>query len=176
VEVVGNRFVPRPVSTARPVVRSEGKLGHLPLWEFRVRAAWELPEQVRKQRGSWKAPDRVYVTGFAVTNGSYFGDPGLLFTQKGVVLSAADPAPLIGGTRGLEAAKTFVEPHLLGLLDRRIDVTGVEMGCAIDEAAVWGIPYYDDGLTLRDGILGLELPGAALDEIGTLRAWWERRR
>ena len=115
------------------------------------------------------------MTGFALSNGFYFGDPGLIFTQRRVELSPGDPAPLLGGTRSLEEAKIFVEPHLLSLLDRRADVTGVEMSWTIDEAVVWGIPYYDDGRTLTDGILGCKLPGAALDEIGALRAWWERQ-
>jgi hypothetical protein len=142
---------------------------------LRVRAAWAWSGEARRDGAGWTAPDWVYVTAFLLSNGFYFGDPGLLFTQKRVQLSPGDPAPLLGGTRGLEAAKVFVEPHLLSLLDRRTDVTGVEMSCAIDEAILWAIPYYDDGLTLTDGILGCTLPGAALDEIGALRAWWERQ-
>jgi hypothetical protein len=173
-EVVEDRFVPRPVRTAQPSLRKDGRLCHLPLWAFRVRAAWEWPAETRRVGEGWKAPEWVYVTAFALTNGFYFGDPGLIFTQKRVELMPADPAPLIGGTRSLEEAKAFVEPHLLSLLDRRVDVTGVEMGCAIDEAVVWAVPYYDDGLTLTDGVVGLELPGAALEEIGALRVWWER--
>lgn len=76
----------------------------------------------------------------------------------------------------MEEAKLFVESHLLSILDRREDVTGVEVSCLIDEAVLWAIPYSDDGVTLTDGILGLTLPGAALDEIGALRTWWEGRR
>jgi hypothetical protein len=118
----------------------------------------------------------VYVTAFSLSNGFYFGDPGLVFTQKQLVLPRDETAPLIGATRSLEEAKAFVEPHILSLLDRRADVTGVELGCAIDEAVLCAVPYLDDGLTLMDGIVGLKLPGAALDEIGALRAWWEQRR
>jgi hypothetical protein len=70
-------------------------------------------------------PDWVYVTAFALSNGFYFGDPGLIFTQKRVELSLGDPAPLLGGTRSLEEAKVFVEPHLLSLLDRQADVSRV---------------------------------------------------
>jgi hypothetical protein len=117
----------------------------------------------------------VYVTAFALSNAFYFGDPGLIFTQKHVELAAADPAPLIGGTRSLDEARAFVEFHILSILDRRVDVTGVELHCVIDDAVLWGIPYYDDGLTLVDGILGLKMPSAALDEIDALRTWWERR-
>ena len=174
-EVVAGAFVSRPTQTARSVRPGPGRLCHLPLWGLRVRAAWERSGEVRGGNADWTAPDWVYVTGFALSNGFYFGDPGLIFTQRRVELSPGDPAPLLGGTRSLEEAKIFVEPHLLSLLDRRADVTGVEMSWTIDEAVVWGIPYYDDGRTLTDGILGCKLPGAALDEIGALRAWWERQ-
>jgi len=175
-EVVEGRFVSRRTLTAQLALRGDGRLGHLPFWGFRVRAAWEWPEKTRMGAAGWRAPDWVYVTAFALSNAFYFGDPGLIFTQKRIALTAGEAAPLIGGTRSLEEAKIFVEPHLLSLLDRRVDVTGLTMSCAIDEAVLCAIPYYDDGLTLADGILGLKLPGAALDEIGALRAWWGQRR
>ena len=141
-----------------------------------MRADWSRQDLDGPRAPAWTAPEWVYVTAFALSNGFYFGDPGLIFTQKRVALSQGDPAPVIGGTRGLEEAKVFVEPHLLGILDRREDVTGVQLSCVIDEAVLWAIPYSDDGITLSDGILGLKLPGAALDEIGALRAWWGERR
>ena len=141
-----------------------------------MRTHWSRRDQVAAAAPAWTAPEWVYVTAFALSNGFYFGDPGLIFTQKRVVLTPGDPAPVFGGTRGLEDAKVFVEPHLLSLLDRRQDVTGVELSCIIDEAVLWAIPYADDGIKLSDGILGLTLPGAALDEIGALRAWWGERR
>jgi len=111
--------------------------------------------------------DWVYVTGFALHNGFYFGDPGVIFTQKRVALTAAEPAPILGCTRGLEAAKAYIEPHLLTIMDRQVDVTGLELACTIGEAVLWGIPYYDEGDALCDGILGLRIPAAAVDEIGS---------
>ncbi len=175
-EVVDGRFVPRPAQTARPEIRCPGRVVHLPLWAFQVRTQWTRPDAAGTPPMGWRAPGWVYVTAFALSNGFYFGDPGLIFTQKGVALGAGDAGPLVGGTRGLEEAKRFVEPHILSLADRRADVTGAEVGCAIDAAVLWAVPYYDDGLTLVDAILGLKLPGAALDEIGALRAWWEKTR
>jgi hypothetical protein len=175
-EAVNGRFVARKVEAARPIVASAAPHTHLPLWGFRLRAHWSFPGQEAAAAIAWTAPEWVYVTAFALSNGFYFGDPGLIFTQRRLVLAPGDPAPIVGGTRGLEEAKVFVEPHLLSLLDRREDVTGVELSCVIDEAVLWAIPYADDGITLSDGILGLKLPGAALDEIGALRAWWGERR
>ena len=175
-EVVSGQFVGRQVRAARPLLPIATPRRHLPLWAFRVRAHWSCLDQEAAAATPWTAPEWVYVTAFALSNGFYFGDPGLIFTQRRVVLSQGDPAPVVGGTRGLEEAKIFVEPHLLSILDRREDVTGLELSCIIDEAVLWAIPYSDDGITLTDGILGLKLPGAALDEIGALRAWWEQRR
>ena len=175
-EAVNGRFVVRRLQVARPLQGNGIPRGHLPMWGFRVRADWSRLNEEGPAATAWTAPEWVYVTAFALSNGFYFGDPGLIFTQKRVVLSQGDPAPVIGGTRGLEEAKAFVEPHLLGILDRREDVTGVQLSCVIDEAVLWAIPYSDDGITLSDGILSLKLPGAALDEIGALRAWWGERR
>jgi hypothetical protein len=62
-----------------------------------------------------------------------------------------------------------VEPHLLRIIDRRVDVTGMELSCAIGEAVLWGLPFFDEGDALRDGILGLKLPVAAVDELGAIR-------
>lgn len=175
-EVAEGKFVLRRGQTARATLRAPGRLIHLPVWAFRVRVSFTWTQPAANGATVWSAPEWVYVTAFALSNGFYFGDPGLMLTQRRVVLAAGDPAPLIGGTRTLEEASAFVEPHLLSLLDRRVDVTGVAVICAIDEAVIWAVPYYDDGLTLVDGILGLKLPGAALDEIGAVRMWWEQRR
>jgi hypothetical protein len=174
-EVTDGRFVARRVVTAAPALPAGAGFRHLPLWAFRVRADWTWPEPGTGGVTAWQSPEWVYVTAFALSNGFYFGDPGLIFTQKRVALKTGESAPLVGGTRGLEEAKAFVEPHILSLLDRRVDVTGVELGCVIDDVVLWAIPYADDGLTLTDGILGVKLPGAALDEIGALRAWWEEQ-
>jgi hypothetical protein len=73
-------------------------------------------------------------------------------------------------TRSLDEAKTYVEPHILAIIDRRVDVTGMELSCAIGEAVLWGISFFDEGDVLRDGILGLKIPAAALDELGAIRA------
>ncbi|MEK7220745.1 MAG: hypothetical protein AAB253_06065, partial [candidate division NC10 bacterium] len=72
--------------------------------------------------------------------------------------------------RGAAGAQTAPEPHLLMIIDRRVDVTGLELSCAIGEALLWGVPFFDEGDTLRDAILGLKIPAAAVDELGAIRA------
>jgi len=57
-----------------------------------------------------------------------------------------------------------------------VDVTDIRLTCTTGEAVLWGVPFYDDGMSLVDGILGLKISAAAVDQIGALRAWWEGRR
>ncbi len=170
-EVVGERFVERRGSVAQAALRPEGAIVYLPLWAFRVSYAmhWEDRERDALAR-TLPVVEWVYVTAFELHNASYFGDPGQIFTEKRVRLEAGPPTRVVGCTRSLEEAKAYVEPHLLTIIDRRVDVTGLELSSAIGDVLLWGIPYIDEGDNLRDGILGLKIPSAALDEVGTIRA------
>ena len=170
-EVVGEAFVERQGLTAKAVLPSEPPPLYLPLWAFHVQYAttWEDPEREALAR-QVPALEWVYVTAFELHNASYFGDPGQVFTEKRVRLEAGPTASLVACTRSLEAAKAYVEPHILTVIDRRVDVTGMELSCVIGEVRLWGVPFLDQGDVLRDGILGLKIPAAAVDEVGAIRA------
>jgi hypothetical protein len=172
-ELVGTGFVRRQGAIAQARRSPSGPVCHLPIWALRTRAAWTWPATVKASDlvRRLAEPAWVYVTAFALHNAFYFGDPGLIFTQRQVVLKAGERAPLLGCTRSLETAVLFVEPHLLSIVDRRVDVTGIALQCAVDEAILWGIPFSDTGGVLADGILGLTIPAAAVNQIGALRAW-----
>lgn len=170
-EVAGERFVERRGCIARAAAQANRPILHLPVWAFRVdyTTHWEDPERETQARQVPRV-EWVYVTGFELHNASYFGDPGQIFTQRTVRLEPGAPAPVVGCTRTLEEAKAYVEPHLLTIIDRRVDVTGLELSCAIGEALLWGVPFFDEGDSLRDGILGWKIPAAAVDELGAIRA------
>ncbi len=170
-EVVGEGFVRRQGSTAQAALPSDRPPLYLPLWAFHVQYAtsWEDPEREALAR-QMPALEWVYVTAFELHNAFYFGDPGQIFTEKRVHLEAGPAAPVVACTRSLADAKAYVEPHILSVIDRRVDVTGMELSCAIGEAMLWGVPFLDQGDVLRDGILGLKLPAAAVDELGAIRA------
>ncbi len=170
-EVAGERFVERRGSLARATLAGEKAVVYLPLWAFRVSYAMRWEDREREALARLVAAvEWVYVTGFALHNASYFGDPGQIFTEKRVRLEAGPPARVVGCTRSLEEAKAYVEPHLLTIIDRRVDVTGLELSSTIGDVFLWGVPYFDEGDNLRDGILGLKIPSAALDEVGAIRA------
>jgi hypothetical protein len=176
-EVLNGTFVERRGSAARSESGGRVPAFHLPVWAFQVEVAcrWEDPAREALAR---QVPtiERVYVTGFGVHNASYFGDPGMIFTEKRVRLEATTPALVVGCSRSLEEAKAYVEPHLLAVIDRRVDVTGLELSCAIKDVLLWGIPYVDEGDALRDGILGLKIPAAAVEQVGAIRACLGARR
>jgi hypothetical protein len=172
VEVAGETFLPRPAGTAAVVDRSRRPALHLPIWAFRVQGRYDWPDPEREARASLIPPlPWVYVTGFSLQNPSYFGDPGLVFTERRVDVRAADDqAPLLGCVRGLEAASAFVEAHLLTILDRRVDVTDLRLTCIIEEARLWSVPFFETGEGLEDGILGLRLPAGVVNDLAALRA------
>jgi hypothetical protein len=176
-EVVGEAFVERRGYVARAVIGGQAAALHLPLWAFRVQYVCQWQEKAREALARQiPAVEWVYVTGFGVHNASYFGDPGMIFTEKRVRLEEAGPALVAGCSRSLAEAKAYVEPHLLAVIDRRVDVTGLEMSCAIGDARLWGVPYIDEGDALRDGILGLRIPAAALDDVAAIRRGLGARR
>jgi len=178
-EVVDGAFIERRGAIAHPAsaAATERSVLHLPVWAFRVEYACHWEDRARASLArqvpvvGW-----VYVTGFELHNASYFGDPGMIFTEKRVRLEPASPAVVVGCAHSLEEAKAYIEPHLLAVIDRRVDVTGLEMSCAIRDVVLWGIPYCDEGEALRDGILGLKIPTAAVDEVGAIRAYLGARR
>lgn len=169
-EVVGAAFVERRGLVARPLVQQDGPILHLPVWAFRVNYAsqWQDPEREALAR-QLPMVEWVYVTAFELQNAFYFGDPGLTFTQKRVILEAGTPAPVVGCGRSFEEAKAYVEPHLLTIIDRRVDVTGLELSSVISDVLLWGVPFFDRGDILEDGIIGVKTPAAAVNDVGAIR-------
>jgi hypothetical protein len=175
-EAVGEGYVERAGAIAAAVSDTARPSLHLPLWAFRAesKSVWEDP--ARQDEASVIPPvPWVYVTAFSVHNPFYFGDVGLIFTERRVQLRAGEPAPLFGCTRGLDAASAFVESHLLAIVDRRVDVTGLDLTCKIVDVRLWGVPFAEKGEFLQDLILGLRLPAAALNDLTALHTLHETR-
>lgn len=175
-EAAGEGYVERAGATARPSRAGVRPTLHLPMWAFRVqtKSAWTDPE--REAEASLIAPiPWVYVTAFSLHNPFYFGDPGLIFTERRVELTAGEPAPAFGGVRGHDAAAAFVQSHVLTILDRRVDVTGLDLTCTMVEARVWAVPFVDKDETVEDAILGLRFPAPALNDLSGLRELHRRR-
>lgn len=180
-EVVGEGFVERPCHLAAASSGRAGAVLYLPVWAFRVRSTcrWKNPEREALARHI-PPVERVYVTGFRLHNAFYFGDPGLIFTEKRVILEPIPEVPsgmtVAGCGRDLEEAKAYVEPHLLTIIDRRVDVTDMQMECVISDPVLWGVPFVDGGADLRDGVIDFRIPAAAVEAIEEVRACQGKRR
>ncbi len=173
-EVIGTELVGRRGSRARADAEPADRIVHLPIWALRVSYTLQCEDRQRAALMRQVPPiEWVYVTGFMLHNAWYFGDPGMVFTEKRVTLQppeAADkPQPAIGCTRGLEAARDYVEPHLLAIIDRRVDVAGLTLQWNVSDAVLWAVPFHDEGKMLRDAIVGWRFPAAAVTGIGSIR-------
>ncbi len=170
-EVEEARFVERACRLAAPSPSREGTALYLPVWAFRVRTTCRWKDQKREALARLVPPvEQVYVTAFHLHNPRYFGDPGLIFTEKRVILKPiASGSAVAGCARGLAEARVYVEPHVLTIIDRRVDVTEMDLECLIGDPVMWGVPFADRGTELVDGILGLRLPAAAVEAIEEVR-------
>ena len=95
------------------------------------------------------------------------------WAARGVqVVRQGEPSDIVDG------AELFLltEPHILTIIDRRVDITGMELSCTIGETWLWGVPFFDDGKFLRDGIVGLKIPAAAVDDVAGIRAHARAKR
>lgn len=163
-----------PISFHDPGESSVAPALYLPFWEIEIEASGTAVN--RQQENSLKLLDQlksVWVAGFNVLRASYFGDLGLLYTEKGVRLSAADPAPrgafITGCTRTMEEAFRYVELYVTLILDKRADVTGLELEISKRGERLWGVPFADRGEKIVDLVMGAELPVFALDDLEDMR-------
>ncbi len=180
-EVAGDRFVERPGRLAAGRPAGGDNLLYLPLWAFGVSAICHSKDAERRALARSIPPvERAYVTGFRLHNPAYFGDPGLIFTERRVILEQPPEAPggivVAGCCRGLDEATAYVAPHVLTIIDRRVDVTDMKLDSTIGDPVLWGVPYVDGGDVLTDGILGLRLPATAVEAIEEIRACQCKRR
>jgi hypothetical protein len=179
-ELAGSGFLERPVRLAQAALPQIPADVYLPLWAFRVRYACQWQDGEKEARARLiPAVEWVYVTGFAIHNAAYFGDPGMIFTERRVSLETAAVSGragiIVGCTRSQEEARARLEPQLLAIIDRRVDITGLELSCQVSEVIFWGIPFHDDGTAFRDSILDLKIPAAALTELAGIRACAAKR-
>ncbi len=149
---------------------------YLPFWRFKVELIAEaVNEKQQRIIDLFERLDTIWVAGFSMIRAAYFGDPGLLYTEAEVDLQE-DPQllrqdlPRVAGcTRGIVEAKTLVELYLLMLIDRRADITGLELSPLIHDASIWAVPYFDMGNKVIDSITQKEYPALCIDDLEGMR-------
>jgi hypothetical protein len=177
-ELLGGEFNPRPLHFARPVIEyPRVPVIFLPFYRFQVEFIAESkdPRQVEAAR-RYKDLDTIWVMGYNFARASYFGDTGFLYTESRAQIEEetdtygrSERFRLAGCARTVAEAKGYIKLFLLLMIDKRRDITGMELSPLIHETSIWGIPFYDFQDKLKDAIRGKEIPAFATDDIEALR-------
>jgi len=163
-----------PLSFAKLDNRPQADIIYLPFWQIAIQAQASCVNQGQEIASRLLAELRsVWVPGFTLTRASYFGDLGVLYTEKRVSLKAEDQIPsdraIVGCSRTMEDVNKYVRLYVTLILDKRADVTGMDINIATRDAKLWAVPFADYGDKIVDLLTGTELPAFALDDIQEIR-------
>jgi len=147
---------------------------YLPFWQFAVRGTGTAVN--KKQNMAVKKLEEirsVWVAGFTAHKATYFGDLGLIFTQRAVELTPSYEKPhgafIAGCTRGEEEAKVYVDLYTSLMADKRADITGMEIKVDITGSVLWAVPFILNADKLVDLVMGNELPSFAVDDLEDIK-------
>jgi hypothetical protein len=178
-ELEKSGFEPRPLFFARPVIEyPRVPVVFLPFYRFRVEFVADSDDRRQILAAErYKDLDTIWVMGFNLIRPSYFGDLGLLYTEARVQVEKEDDTygktdrfRVAGCARTVDEAKIYTKLFILLMIDKREDITGMELSPLIHETSLWAIPFYDFQDKLLDAIMGREFPVFAIDDIEALRA------
>jgi hypothetical protein len=163
-----------PVTAAQPTDPREVPRFYLPLWRFEVEATAASANR-RQEVAARRLDDLtvIWVSAFNMLRPSYYGDLGLLLTEKKVApVPAERPVPgrfIAGCARSRTDAERYTSLFATYILDKRADVTGMTIAVAVTGAAIWAIPFVEYGDKAVDMVSGSELPVFSLDDLEDLK-------
>ncbi|HUT54271.1 MAG TPA: hypothetical protein VM658_12860 [bacterium] len=168
------QWVRYPLAVAKPESPPSARIIYLPFWQVNIEA---FAQCVNKQQevASRRLAEltSVWATGFIVNRGSYFGDLGLFYTEKAVAPAEAEALPygavIAGCARTPEDAQKYVRLYVTLILDKRADVTGMDLNIITYDARLWAIPFADYGDKIMDLITLHEFPAFSLDDLEGVR-------
>jgi hypothetical protein len=170
----GDDWIRHPLSFAALEKTPSAEIIYLPFWQIRIEAdavCVNKQQEVASRRLS--ELHSVWVTGFILNRVSYFGDLGLTYTEKGVSLAAAENFPpggiVAGCSRTVEDALKYTRLYVTLILDKRADVTGMDINIVTRDARLWAVPFADYKDKVMDLVTLSELPSFALDDLEDLR-------
>lgn len=127
------RFAPVVTDTEREVV-------YLPMWRMELDVASPV--------GEWSGRRIAWVSGFYQTRVLFFGDPGMDLTERGVEFLEVEEIPagarLLGVACGPDEAVETARLLITQAIDRRRDVTGMEISIAAVGIELWAVPFVHD--------------------------------
>jgi hypothetical protein len=170
----GNDWIRHPLSFAAVEQMPRAEIIHLPFWQIRIEARADCVNKQQEVASRRLAElHSVWVTGFMLNRTSYFGDLGLAYTERSVLLKAASDAPpgavVAGCARTLEDALKYTRLYVTLILDKRADVTGMDINIETRDARLWAVPLADYREKLMDLVTLAEIPAFALDDLEGVR-------
>ncbi len=147
---------------------------YLPLWQLGIESSAKASNKQQEVAIS-RIEDMksVWVTAFTMVRPSYYGDIGLNYSSAGAMPRMVREWPQASFTAGcartLEDASKYARLFVTLFIDKRTDVTGMEIDVKVTGAALWGIPFADQGSKVMDLVSGMELPAFAIDDLAEIR-------
>lgn len=146
----------------------------LPIWVFKASAKASTPPGCANQVNRiLSAHQWIWVMSFRGFRSSYFGDPGLLYTSRAIEPNLSPPQQgclPVGCSIRESEAKEYIAPFLLSLIDRSVDVAGIEVFPEISESRLVSVPFIDEDDKIKDIILDYKWPIIFLEDIVPLRS------
>lgn len=148
---------------------------YLPVWKLEI-AIEAAPVNDQQEEALKKVREKIksaWVTGFTVLRPSYYGDLGLIYTESGIELNELETVPagvyVAGCTRAVEDASRYAELFVTLILDKKADVTGMDISMETQAASLWAIPFADSGDKIMDLVTGNSMPVFAVDDLEDIR-------
>jgi hypothetical protein len=159
-----------PIHYVLPAAPLEGKLLVLPVWKFQVQITIRCDDVDKLEKARQVLPDFVYIPAFKMHGLSVYGNLSLIWTsQQPEILLSPEKYPMTGCRRTENGARESLDYLILMVIDRKVDVTDMNIEVAVRQSQILGYPFFDLGKTLKDGILGVELLAIAFDDLAEIR-------
>lgn len=151
-------------------------LFYLPFYYYQVSFNLSAPKQISPRVNLLLQELRyIYVPAYQLLRESYFGDLGLIYTEAGIKLEEEtqlfrpDAQKIGSATRCPSDAKPYLNYYPLLIIDKKQDITGMELKVNSSLDRIWAIPFFDLGKEIQEGILGKTFPLYALETIDEFR-------
>jgi len=166
------------LSYAKPrvILEKYRMIFYLPFYLFKVSLKLDSRDELNVRASALlKELNQVYVSGYHLMRESYFGDLALLYTEAKIEMdedfnrSVRAWKRLGSASRPIKETMEYLSYYPLLILDKRQDITGINLKVDADFDRVWAVPFYDIGKQIQDGILGRSIPSFALNTIDEFR-------
>ncbi len=153
-----------------PNITSEGEKLYLPFWQIHFSTRFSGKDAKQIARAEQAQFRRVLIAGCKMHGYLLYGDLSLLLSYDDPQTNPdAHAYPVSGCRRTSEQAKKRLHTLLLAMIDKKVDITGLEVRTDITDISILGIPFFDFKDYLIDGLTGRKILSRAFDDLSAIR-------